>query len=333
MRPHSLPPTPPTNRPAFFWGLFTTAATFLLLVVGGTVNPSGSSLACPDWPLCHGLVFPAMEGGVLFEHSHRLLATAVGIFTCVLALLLWRRRQDDRGGSWLGLVAVAAVIGQGVLGGLTVVLRLPPVVSVAHLALSMVFFSLLIYLSFRAYCGGTLCRALRASAAEAPNGGPTLGPSVAVAALWVAIYGQLLLGALVRHLHAGRLCGTDPLLCDGFTLWPEASLQQLHMLHRIFAVLLAFATVAVAVIAQRHAALLRRRLARITALAIPWLALTQVLLGAATVMTGIGVLPAALHLAGGALLLGATTVVHLDLIRPAWPPRSSGASQNTVTGC
>lgn len=332
MRPQS-PPTLPTNRPAFFWGLFTTAATFLLLIVGGTVNPSGSSLACPDWPLCHGLFFPALEGGVLFEHSHRLLATAVGAFTCILALLFWRRRHDDRGGSWLGLVAVAAVIGQGVLGGLTVMLRLPPVVSVAHLALSMVFFSLLIYLSFRAYCGGTLCRALRVSATEGPSASPALGPSVAVAALWVAVYGQLLLGALVRHLHAGRLCGTDPLLCDGFAVWPEASLQRLHMLHRLFAVLLAFATVAVAVIAQRHAALLQRRLARITALALPWLALTQLLLGAATVMTGIGVLPAALHLAGGALLLGATTVVHLDLIRPAWRPRGSGASHNAVTGC
>ncbi|MBK6847878.1 MAG: heme A synthase [Proteobacteria bacterium] len=341
--PASLPASLPANRPAFLWALSTTAATFALLVVGGTVNPTGSSLACPDWPLCYGQVFPTMEGGVLFEHSHRLLASAVGLCTLVLAALLGRRRQQDRAGAWLGLLAVAAVIAQGTLGGLTVIYRLPPAVSVAHLALSMIFFTLVIYLSFRAYYGGTLCAALRSSGATrtpAPHdpttnsgGNPAPGPPLAVAALWVAIYGQLLLGALVRHLHAGRLCGNDPLLCDGFSLWPEVSLQRLHMLHRIVAVLLAFAAVAVALAAQRRAALLQRRLARITALAIPWLALTQVLLGAATVMTGIGVVPATLHLAGGALLLGATTVVHLDLVRPAVGPKTGGASARAVSSC
>lgn len=339
-RSASAPPLA-ANRPAFLWGLTTVTATFALLVVGGTVNPTGSSLACPDWPLCHGLVFPPMEGGVLFEHSHRLVATAVGLCTCVFALLLWRRRGQDPAGGWLGLLAVVTVIAQGVLGGLTVIYRLPPAVSVAHLALSMVFFSFLIYLTFRAYCGGTLCRAPYTTGASATtsatdgatNGGAAMGPPVAVAALWVAIYAQLLLGALVRHLHAGRLCGNDPLLCDGFALWPEVSLQRLHMLHRLVAVVLVFATVAVALVAQRRAALVQRRLARSTALLIPWLALTQLLLGAATVITGIGVLPATLHLAGGALLLAATTIVHLDLIRPDAPPRATASAARVERPC
>src|SRR5947208_12682052 len=68
----------------------TAVATFLLLLVGGLVNPTGSSLACPDWPLCYGSPFPPMVGGILYEHSHRLLATGVGLLTVVLAVLLFR---------------------------------------------------------------------------------------------------------------------------------------------------------------------------------------------------------------------------------------------------
>src|SRR5262245_13322574 len=68
----------------------TAVATFLLLLVGGLVNPTGSSLACPDWPLCYGSPFPPMVGGIFYEHSHRLFATGVGILTVVLAVLLWR---------------------------------------------------------------------------------------------------------------------------------------------------------------------------------------------------------------------------------------------------
>jgi heme A synthase len=60
------------------FAIATAVATFLLLLIGGLVNPTGSSLACPDWPLCHGSAFPEMTGGVFFEHSHRLAATTVG---------------------------------------------------------------------------------------------------------------------------------------------------------------------------------------------------------------------------------------------------------------
>src|SRR5215216_4538979 len=73
------------------------AATFLLLVIGGTVNPTGSSLACPEPTLvCHGQLFPPMVGGVFYEHGHRLAAMTVGLLQIALTVMLARRRSGHR---------------------------------------------------------------------------------------------------------------------------------------------------------------------------------------------------------------------------------------------
>src|SRR5437763_2994805 len=66
----------------------TAVATYLLILIGGLVHGTGSSLACPDWPTCYGSLMPKMEGGVLVEHSHRLAAGTVVILTLVLAAML-----------------------------------------------------------------------------------------------------------------------------------------------------------------------------------------------------------------------------------------------------
>src|SRR5258708_8742419 len=68
--------------------------TLLLITVGGLVTNTDSGLACPDWPMCFGTPFPKMVGGVLMEHGHRYLATAVGVVTALLAAgALLRARQ------------------------------------------------------------------------------------------------------------------------------------------------------------------------------------------------------------------------------------------------
>src|ERR1019366_5817490 len=66
-------------------------ATLALMTLGSVVHGTGSSLACPDWPLCHGSALPAMTGGVRFEHSHRLAAAAVVVLTLALAAATRRR--------------------------------------------------------------------------------------------------------------------------------------------------------------------------------------------------------------------------------------------------
>jgi len=120
--------------------VLVAVCTLLLVVAGASVTSHQAGLSVPDWPLSYGQVMPPMVGGVLWEHGHRMVATFVGMLTVGLAIWLavaeprrWMRR--------LGFVALAAVIVQGVLGGLTVLLLLPPAVSVSHACLAQLFFS------------------------------------------------------------------------------------------------------------------------------------------------------------------------------------------------
>src|SRR6476660_8319698 len=113
----------------------TAVATYLLILIGGLVHGTGSSLACPDWPTCYGTMMPKMEGGVLVEHSHRLAAGTVVILTIGLAVMLSMTATPSqrRLRPW-GWMAVGLVFAQALLGGITVLLRLPTPVSTAHTA-------------------------------------------------------------------------------------------------------------------------------------------------------------------------------------------------------
>src|SRR5437667_2183294 len=118
--------------------LALSACTLFLIFVGGLVTSTGSGLSVPDWPLSYGRLMPPMVGGIFYEHGHRMVASAVGLLTVVLAV--WLSRREPR--AWvrrLGYAALAAVVAQGVLGGLTVIFLLPTAVSVAHACLAQTF--------------------------------------------------------------------------------------------------------------------------------------------------------------------------------------------------
>src|SRR5207247_2533648 len=127
---------------------FVAGCTVLLVLAGSLVTSTGSGLSVPDWPTSYGwnmFTFPPSKwvGGILYEHGHRLIASTVGFLTVVLAVWLWLAESRQ----WLkrlGLVALGAVIAQGVLGGLTVLLFLPAAISTAHAALAEIFFCLTI---------------------------------------------------------------------------------------------------------------------------------------------------------------------------------------------
>src|SRR3984957_15394720 len=122
------------------WSILLAFCTLLLVVAGGLVTSRDAGLSVPDWPLSYGKLMPPMEGGILYEHGHRMVATAVGLLTIVS--MIWLLRSERRKWlRWLGAIALLAVVLQGVLGGLTVLLLLPWWISTAHACLAQLFFS------------------------------------------------------------------------------------------------------------------------------------------------------------------------------------------------
>jgi cytochrome c oxidase assembly protein subunit 15 len=128
-------------RPGLYkWSVLLACCTLLLVVAGGLVTSRDAGLSVPDWPLSYGKLMPQMEGGILYEHGHRMVATSVGILTIIS--MVWILRTQQR--KWLrnlSIVALFAVVVQGVLGGLTVLLLLPWWISTSHACLAQLFFS------------------------------------------------------------------------------------------------------------------------------------------------------------------------------------------------
>jgi heme A synthase len=178
----------------FAWSL--AAVVLVLIGLGGVVHTTGSSLACPDWPLCNGQWMPEMRGGVEFEHSHRLLALAVALGALALPILIPRALVRARRAAAFAVVLVAT---QAMLGAATVWLRLPPPVSIAHLLTATLFLAILVVLGAR----------LVAPAPLSVSPHTVTGLDVTVGLLVL----QIGLGACVRHLQAMYACGDDPWGC------------------------------------------------------------------------------------------------------------------------
>jgi cytochrome c oxidase assembly protein subunit 15 len=164
------------------------------------VTSNRAGLAVPDWPTTYGqfmFSFPMSKwvGNILYEHGHRLIASAVGILTIILAV--WLVRAEPR--RWvrrLGIAALAVVIAQGILGGLTVKFMLPPSISIAHASFAEAFFCITVILAFVTSERWTQ----HSPAAEAPNARFVQRLSLASA---MAAYAQIILGAAVRHAESG----------------------------------------------------------------------------------------------------------------------------------
>ncbi|MBA3464951.1 MAG: heme A synthase [Deltaproteobacteria bacterium] len=272
------------------------AATFLLLVIGGTVNPTGSSLACPEPTLvCNGELFPEMTGGVFYEHGHRLAAMTVGLLQLVLTFLLFRRRE--RHGTYrLGWILLFLVLLQGALGAITVEYKLPWMVSTGHLLLGMSYFAALIYTTFRTRPAPSVVELQRHETLRTELGAARKWILIAVSAVFV----QLLFGALVRHWGAALVCPDMPSCsaADGF--WPEAAIQKMHMIHRGFGIVVAVVTTVSAVMVLRAAKSWAQL--RLLALFAPLVVVGQVALGVMTVLSMRSVPIAVGHFAGAAAL-------------------------------
>lgn len=271
--------------------------TFLMLVIGGTVNVKGASLACTEPTMfCRGELFPEMKGGVLYEHGHRLWGMGLGFLQILLTALLVIRRRDLRNLAWLsfGMVCV-----QGTLGALTVAFKLPWYVSTAHLLFGMTYFATLLWIVYltRPAIGPLPEEQLRHEQRRARLGAAKRWVFIALGTL----IAQLTLGALVRHFEATLSCLDMP-ACNLGGYWPNAFEQQLHMVHRGFGVVTAVVTTIAAVQVWRRAATWPAL--RALMLAVPVIAIAQVTLGVLTVLTLRRDVIAVGHFAGAMLLWG-----------------------------
>jgi cytochrome c oxidase assembly protein subunit 15 len=307
------------NPRMHYFALLTAVFTFLLLGLGGLVTSHEAGMSVPDWPNTYGynmFLFPIGKwvGGVFYEHTHRLLASVVGLLTVVEAI--WFGVSESR--RWmrqLGVVAVVLVIAQGVLGGLRVCWHMDEL-GIFHGTTAQIFFILV--------CALALCTSRWWWALTAAGKWTGVPASLRwlVLATTVLIFGQLILGATMRHQHAGLAISDFP-LAHG-KLWPDTSTAAvasynadrvelisenpitaaqiiMQMIHRLMALAILLAVAACAAQAWRQ---LGGR-DGLTRLATGWLLLilVQVGLGIATILTNKAADIATLHVMVGALSL------------------------------
>ena len=293
--PSAFSPWPHRVAVALAW------ATFPLLFIGGLVTSLGAGLAVPDWPTTFGynmFLYPwsKMIGGIFYEHSHRLVASCVGLLTIALALTFWTK-EDRRWLRWLGIAALGMVILQGVLGGLRVVL-LQHTLAIIHACMAQAFFALTVSLVL------FTSPEWRAQQPTPIDDGGRLRRLALVTT--VLVYIQIVFGALLRH--------TGELL-DG---------------HLLFAALVAIHVVLLLLrITRSHGAglALVRPACWLGGLLLVQLSLgTAAYLGKFTTLLPLGggalVLTATTHLIIGALMLVTSLTIALRVIHRSTPRQS-----------
>jgi cytochrome c oxidase assembly protein subunit 15 len=294
------------------YATFVAASTVILIAAGGMVTSTDSGLSVPDWPNTYGrfmFLYPLdkMVGGIFYEHTHRLIASTVGMLTVVLAVWTWRV-EPRRWVKWLAVTALGAVILQGLLGGLTVLLLLPPPVSIGHAGLAQIFFCLTVSLALFTSPGWS-------GAAGAADDDRLRRLAAATTAF---IYLQILVGATMRHTGAG-LAIPDVPLAFGRVLPPVWSgAIAIHFAHRVGALFVIAAVVATATRAWRHTN--HPELRRPAALLV-LLVGVQAALGLTVVFTRLQPIVNTAHVVNGALVLGTSVILTLRSFRPLFDRR------------
>jgi heme a synthase len=210
------------SNPWLYWfAVLTALATLALIGIGGLVTSHEAGMSVPDWPTTYGynmFLFPVSKwlGGIFYEHSHRLLASLVGLMTTVLAVWLWLK--DSRPWMhWLGVAAFLLVVAQGVLGGLRVTLHMDSL-GIYHATIAQLFFVLTCAL---ALFTSRWWMNLSPVAAVADRRYKNLGRLVLFTTMLIFV--QLIIAAAMRHQHAGLAISDFP-LAHG-QLWPDTGAE------------------------------------------------------------------------------------------------------------
>ena len=358
----------PTNIWLSRFAKLLVAATFCLIFLGGMVTSVNAGLSVPDWPTSYGynmFTFPIARwvGGVFFEHTHRLLATCVGLMTTVLVAWIWRNRwavpaalavcfvataaaiitvkhigslagpeheltrglivmhvniwsfaaafvaallttERDRWRygkpwlQWLGFGAFLLVCVQGTLGGLRVT-EVSIVLAMIHACAAQAFLCLTVIMA--AAVSPRWNEEVFPMRASRLDGRTVSAVKVLAWTLSGAVYCQLMIGAVMRHLHAGLSIPDFP-LAFGRVIPPMINERvEIHFAHRVGALLvtvLAIALIALIFsVARWHVRLTR------TALGLLVVLIAQVTLGAEVIWQAREPVITSLHVVNGAVVL------------------------------
>lgn len=300
--------------------VLTACATFPLIFMGGLVTSHQAGMSVPDWPNSYGynmFLFPPRLwiGGILYEHTHRLMGTVVGMLSIALVASAFMTRRAGRRERWLACAVLGAVIFQGILGGLRVVLvKLD--LAIVHACVAQAFFCLA---AFMAVATSRWWNQPRELTDASGRGRSLVWLGVATVAV---IYLQLIVGATMRHFQAGLAIPDLPL---AYGKWlPPVSAQQLdavnwartrewnldavtlgqvwlHFGHRIGAVLVTIFVLALATLIIRRYRTQPKLLT--PAVLLIGLLLAQLTLGVLTVLLRKPADVASAHVAVGALVL------------------------------
>lgn len=378
------------NRARHWFAVFSACATLGLILVGGLVTSHGVGMSVPDWPNTYGynmffFPFSKWAGGIFYEHSHRLVASAVGLLTVILAFWLhgrgarkWLRicgsvlllagiaswitfpqrwtdavvllmtglagvsaalvwPGSDPAPKWLrrlGLIAVAAVIVQGVLGGLRVT-HIKDELGIFHATLAQAFFVLMCAIAlFTARWWSNRSGQQQQVSPEQAHALRGLAPFYLTTTALILV--QLALGATMRHQHAGLAIPDFPLAYG--KLWPDtnpssielynqqrlevvavkpitAGQIHLQMTHRVMALLILISVTCCAWLTLKR--IRGKNFWTISAWGWAGLILTQVLLGAATIWSGKAADIATAHVFFGALSLALGSLICIVSIHAA----------------
>jgi heme a synthase len=276
----------------------STAATILLVAIGGLVRATKSGLGCgTDWPHCGGRVIPIFGSqAVIIEYSHRLTAAAVIILIGALAVLAVRRYRNEPGVMWPAVAAFSLVLGQAVLGAIVVKLELDAISVVLHLGTAMALVGLLVYLTIKAH---VLDAKLH----------PVVDRSTSTMASWAAggVLVLLLVGSYVSGREAGYAFSDWPLMNGRVVPDLGVPAYAIHFSHRALAAIVGavVAVIAVRIIRAAGSRPLQARLARVAL----GLFAFEILLGAGNVWTKLNAAVVTLHLLTGALIWGTLVAI------------------------
>jgi heme o synthase len=218
-----------------------TVITYFLIALGGTVLATGSGLSCPDWPFCYGQAYYSGTYHVFLEEFHRFTAATVGVLIVLLliSIIAWARK--DRALLLLAIAAPLLLVVQIVLGGLTVLWKLPPQIIMAHLGTALAIFAVVITIA--------VLSGKSAPSKELPAKTRKFAQLAIVNALLVYIL--MLFGSYVTGSSAALACPGWP-FCTPAAWAINNHLASINILHRVFAVFVGLVTLWTVIAALRR---------------------------------------------------------------------------------